>query len=227
MKKITSILAVLALAAAWAAPMAEAQQRLSTSGRPNFGARTLATGFMPDPVTIPVVSGGNLDVGAMNLAPGCTGYATSQPDFNLTMSNASRMLHFFVDAGDQDTTLIINKPDGSWVCADDTFGVNPGIDIANAAPGLYNIWIGSYRSGVQARGSLNITERSGMHPGGSAPPSPPSSSGGNANVSQLSLTARPNFGARTVTPGFPHDPMTVNVTSGGNIDAALHAKLCG
>src|SRR5678816_691967 len=94
MKKLTSVVGVVVLVALGVAPIADAQQRLSTSGRPNFGARTLATGFMPDPVAIQVTSGGGLNVESMNLAQGCTGWATSQPDFNLTMSNRSAMLRF-------------------------------------------------------------------------------------------------------------------------------------
>jgi hypothetical protein len=54
-----------------------------------------------------------------------------------------------------DTTLVINAPDGSWICADDVNGVNPAVSI-NAA-GQYDVFVGSYDGGLHA-GTLEVTE---------------------------------------------------------------------
>ena len=99
---------------------------------------------------------------------GCGGWVTAQPDFNFTLAQADAFLRVYVDhaANNGDTTLIINKPDRSWVCNDDyqSGNLNPSIDLTNAAPGLYNVWIGSYQSGTQVHARLNITELQGNHP---------------------------------------------------------------
>lgn len=211
-------LAVLTVMAALLVPMTAAAQRLNTSGTPNYGARSIAPGFTPDPIQVAVTSGGTLNVSSMNLGADCTGFATSQPDFNFTLTGTSSFLRVFVDAGAQDTTLIINKANGSWACNDDSNGgTNPMVDMQNAGPGLYNVWIGSYQSGTRARGTLNITELASRRPGGGGgaaptPPPPPSSAGG------LNVRGTPNFGARSIAPGFTPDPMRISVVSGGTVD---------
>ncbi len=215
-------LAVLsaALTVAALAPAGASAQRLTTSGAPNFGARTIAPGFTPDPIQIPVTSGGTLNVSQMNLGQNCTGFATAQPDFNFTLTGTSAFLRVYVEAGNEDTTLIINRANNAWACNDDSNGTtnrNPMVDMTNAGPGLYNVWIGSYATGTRARGTLNITELRSRMPGGGtgatvAPTTAPTGS------TALSTTARPNFGARRVAPGFPRDPMRVNVVSGGSIN---------
>jgi hypothetical protein len=210
-------LALMTVVTALLVPAAASAQSLSTSGTPNYGARTIAPGFTPDPIQIAVTSGGTLNVSAMNLGSDCTGYATAQPDFNFTLSGTSSFLRVFVDAGNEDTTLIINKANGQWACNDDSNGGrNPMVDMTNAGPGLYNVWIGSYQSGTRARGTLNITELHNRFPGGgSGTPTPaPSSGRGGA----LSTSGTPNFGARTITPGFTPDPIRIPVVSGGSID---------
>ena len=224
-------LAVLTVMAALLVPVAASAQRLNTGGTPNYGARSIAPGFTPDPIQIAVTSGGTLNVSTMNLGADCTGFATAAPDFNFTLTGTSSFLRLFVDAGTQDTTLIINKADGSWACNDDSNGgTNPMVDLRNAGPGLYNVWIGSYQSGTRARGTLNVTELASRRPGaggGAAPapaptPPPATSSGG------LSVSGTPNFGARSIAPGFAPDPMRINVVSGGTVDISRtgHGAAC-
>lgn len=209
----TKLAVVLSVLSSFAATSAFAQGRLDVSRAPNYGARTIAPGFTPDPIQVQVTSGGNLNVAAMNLAPGCTGFATASPDFNFTLSANDSFLRVFVEAND-DTTLIINKPDGSWVCADDTYGTNPGIDLSNAPRGLYNVWVGSYRSAARASGTINITELRSVVPGATA-----GVGGGGGGGGALDVTGNPNFGSRTLAPGFVPDPAVIRVTSGGSIDA--------
>ena len=153
--------ALLAGMAALLVPTMASAQRLNTSGTPNYGARNIAPGFTPDPIQIAVTSGGTLNVSSMNLGADCTGFATAQPDFNFTLTGTSSFLRLYVEAGTEDTTLIINKADGSWACNDDSNGGNnPMVDMQNAGPGLYNVWIGSYRSGTRARASHTAGPRS-------------------------------------------------------------------
>ncbi len=179
------------------APGTASAQRLNTQGTPNYGARNIAPGFTPDPIQIPVTSGGTLDVSSMGLGQDCTGFATAQPDFNFTLTGTSAFLRLFVEAGNEDTTLIINKADGSWACNDDSNGGrNPMVDLRGAGPGLYNVWIGSYQSGTRARGTLNVTELASRRPGGggaaAAARRPPrrAAAGSTSAVRQTSARAR-------------------------------------
>lgn len=131
----------------------------------NFGVQNLAPGFVPDPHDINVVSGGDVDAGTMNLGEGCRGWLTRQPDIIVHLSGASNMLRFYVTAGDDDTTLVVNAADGTYHCNDDAYGGrNPSVDIQGAGAGQYDVWVGSYQQGVRANGVLHVTELDRNHP---------------------------------------------------------------
>jgi hypothetical protein len=196
-------------------------QRLDQSGTPNYGTRSASPGFTPDPMTITVTSGGNLQVSSMGLGAGCTGYATEAPDFRFNLQGgSSSFLRFFVESA-VDTTLVINGPNGQWHCNDDisSSNRNPMVDFTNAPPGQYDVWIGSYQANDRARGTLNITELSNRQPGGG-------NGGGGAVASAaqgsgaLNIAGNPTFGDRSIAPGFTPDPLTASITSGGGINAA-------
>ena len=137
----------------------------------NFGSSNLASGFMPDPVNIHVTSGGNLDAGSMGLGSGCVGHVTRQPDYILHLTSRSPSLRIYVTVPGAapvtptDTTLLVNAAHGHWHCNDDSYGTaNPTVDLPNASPGQYDIWIGSYQSGHNVAGTLHITELDSNHP---------------------------------------------------------------
>ncbi|MBK8171779.1 MAG: PPC domain-containing protein [Sandaracinaceae bacterium] len=211
-----------------AQPRGPAQQLLPNT-RANFGTRIVQPGFTPDPMAVNVVSGGAVDVNRLNIGPGCTGYASQSPDFNFTLTGYMNFLRIYVDAVQQeDTTLVINKPDGTWACNDDAFGHNPEVDFTRAMPGVYNIWVGSYRANVQAHGRLTFTQNMNAHPGGGVQPQPvpvPVPMPGPPPYPQpppppagLSFNANPNYGTRSFNPNFMPDPVTINVVSGGRLD---------
>lgn len=132
----------------------------------NFGVRTLSPGFLPDPTSIAVVSGGGLDARGLNLGAGCVGWVTRQPDFILHLTGTSSNFRIYATSeyGD-DVTLVVNAANGSWVCNDDSYGGrNPTVDLPGATPGQYDVWVGSYQQGVQARATVSFTEMSGNHP---------------------------------------------------------------
>ena len=142
-----------------------AQAGLAIGGnRSNFGQRQVTPGFLPDPIDIPVVSGGAIDARGLGLGPGCVGYVTRQPDFIVRLAGNSSSLRMYVTS-QADTTLIVNTATSQWRCNDDSYGgTNPSVDLPGSTAGQYDIWIGSYQSGVQARGVLHITELAGNHP---------------------------------------------------------------
>ncbi|HYO87384.1 MAG TPA: SH3 domain-containing protein, partial [Candidatus Limnocylindrales bacterium] len=129
----------------------------------NYGSVTLTSGFVPDPSTVNVTSGGTVDLSY--LGSGCTGFATSAPDFSVNYTSGAfpTLRFFFVGSGD--TTMVINTPGGNFVCADDSFGtLNPSLDFNSPASGRYDVWIGSFSSGAFVSGTLNVTENMGNHP---------------------------------------------------------------
>jgi hypothetical protein len=149
-----------------------AQSGLQIGGRrSNYGSISLRPGFVPDPRSVSVVAGGTIDARSLNLGAGCVGYVTRQPDYILRLQGTSANLRVYVvvpgasPASNTDTTLIINTANGQWRCNDDSYGgANPSVDLPNAGPGQYDIWVGSYVQGANARGRLYITELSSNHP---------------------------------------------------------------
>lgn len=149
-----------------------AQSGLQIGGRrANFGTVSLRPGFVPDPRSVSIVSGGNIDVRSLNLGAGCVGFVTRQPDYILRLQGTSSSLRIYAQvpgatsAGNTDTTLVINTASGGWRCNDDSYGgANPSVDLPNAGPGQYDIWVGSYVRGANVRGRLFITELPNNHP---------------------------------------------------------------
>jgi len=132
----------------------------------NFGVHSLRGGFVPDPKSINVTSGGGIAAGSTQAPGHCGGYVTSQPDVIVNYSNAASFLRFYFQAqGGGDTTLVINDANGNWHCNDDSHGgVNPTVDINNPPSGQYDIWVGSYEANTNIRGQLKITELQSNHP---------------------------------------------------------------
>ena len=100
------------------------------------GDHTLQAGFLPDPYTIEVQAGGPVDAdegGAGGPDVYCAGNVTFAPSAQLDWSGEGGLLSLYVES-DTDTTLVVNMPDGSWMCDDDG---GPGLDAAldiEAAP---------------------------------------------------------------------------------------------
>lgn len=130
----------------------------------NFGVFSVRGGFVPDPRTFDVTSGGSHDVSRFTLAPGCRGFVTSTPDVIVHYAAPARWIRFFV-RGAGDTTLVVNDGAGRWHCDDDSGGsLNPMLEISNPPGGQYDIWIGSYRASENIRGTLHMTELSSVRP---------------------------------------------------------------
>jgi hypothetical protein len=142
----------------------EAGEALDVALSPTFGTFELAAGFLPDPRAESVVSGGSVAV--RYLGGGCTGYAAVAPDLRLQWDGAGTLLRFFfIPDEDGDTTLVINAPDGSWHCNDDSFGtLNPTVDFDTGPSGTYDVWVGSYIQGEFVAGTLYVTELESERP---------------------------------------------------------------
>lgn len=131
---------------------------------PNYGVFDLRAGFEPDPFSVPVIAGGDIDTSTLGLGDQCVGYATTQPDVRLNWSGTSQLLRIFVvaDSANGDTALLVNDPQGNWYCDDDAVSLNPMVDLDNPLEGQYDIWIASGAEDVS--GTLYFTEQPSVSP---------------------------------------------------------------
>lgn len=131
-------------------------QAQNISANPLYGTVNLNTGFLPDPHAVSVEAGGPMDASA--LGAGCRGYITpDQPDVRLNFNAGTLPLYLYVESG-ADTTLVVNLPNGNWLCNDDFIGLNPGLGMQPAMSGQYDIWVGTYAPGSIPPATLLISE---------------------------------------------------------------------
>tara|TARA_R110000782_G_scaffold235682_1_gene321705 strand:+ start:144 stop:611 length:468 start_codon:yes stop_codon:yes gene_type:complete len=151
-----TMICALALAATMAVPGAALAQNAGL--RANFGEISLRAGFTPDPYRVSMAAGGGIDAYADTPLPAaCVGNITDAPDFEVTYTAGSLPLVFRTVSA-RDTTLIINGPDGSWSCDDDSFGDGDAeVRFNRPQSGTYDIWVGTFGGGT-APATLLITE---------------------------------------------------------------------
>lgn len=183
----------------WQAAKAEAQAGLNPAGSPRYGKQVLAPGFEPAPFRFAVVSGGEHDASVLNLGDNCLGFVMSDPDFAVHLERGFSRITFLVDSA-ADTTLIVNLPDGSWLCSDDVNGLNPALAFRDAAAGSYRIWIGSY-SKEAYNSTLWISE--------DGPETLPTTATG------PDPSREPLYGQADLEPSFFPSPLAVQLVGGG------------
>jgi hypothetical protein len=127
-----------------------------TSRRTNYGELSLDSGFSDDPRVVSLQAGG--DISAQRAGSDCRGFITDAPDFRVFYNAGSLPLIISVDSN-ADTTLVVNAPDGSFYCDDDSGeGSNPSVRFNNPDSGRYEIWVGTYSSGNAQPARLHISE---------------------------------------------------------------------
>ena len=129
-------------------------------GEPNSGTVVLEANCSDDPNTTEVISGGEISAGQS--VSTCDGYISEDPDVRLNFTASGDAdaypLYISVDS-EEDTTLVINAPDGQWYCNDDGGdGNNPLVVFGPAQSGDYEIWVGSYDEGQYHEATLRISE---------------------------------------------------------------------
>ena len=174
------------------------------TAEPNFGSLTLDEGFVPDPETVSVTSGGSVEVGV----DGCSyGYVSSAPDVDVHYTTSGDSDLYFYVVGDGDTTLLVNTPNGDWVCDDDSYeDGDPILVLYNAPEGLYNVWAGSYSNDFHDA-TLFVSE---IDPRGNT-----------SSVLVPDEALEPTYGSETLNEGFLPDPYTVDLVARGSIDLDL------
>ncbi len=193
---------------------------VDTSQRASYGEIYLSSGFTPDPYRVNLTSGGGVD--ATNIASGCVGMVARSPDFQLNYDASSLPLIFGVTSSN-DTTLVINGPDGRWYCDDDSGdGSNPVMRIPNPPSGIYDVFVGAY-GGNGGSAQLYITELDSQVNGGGGNTAYDS---GNSYSGLVDSTLNASFGSLNLSSGFTSDPRTIRIQSGGSISAQDVASHC-
>ena len=91
-------------------------------------------GFPLDPFLVTAQGGG--PVAANTLSKNCTGYIPAKPTVTVDYKGKADVLKAFFYS-DGDTTLVVQTPDGKYVCGDDTnrLVLDPTVEIKQAGPG--------------------------------------------------------------------------------------------
>ena len=221
MKRLSGVLLIMMLLALPGAGVL-AQGGLDGSLPPVSGEVALVSGFTPDPREIAISgAGGSEPVGAL-LGDVCSGPANGfvgvAPDVRVNYT-AGDFIFKILFAGNTDAVLVVNAPDGSWYCDDDSGGMlQPMIAFDEPLDGQYDIWIGTYAEGQNASGTLALTEMALLPAADFADQitvTPPVVKAG-----ALPTGMTPAFGEQSLAAGFPQDPLLIPATAGGPLAAA-------
>lgn len=89
----------------------------------------------------------------------CAGFADTAPDHIMVLHQDFTALTLQVNSGGNDTSLLIQGPDGTVRCGDDTDRRNPDARIQdqNWSAGTYSVWVGSHQQGQRYNYSLTAT----------------------------------------------------------------------
>jgi hypothetical protein len=112
------------------------------------------------PRSIEIQGNGNTSITAVSITEDistptgtCSGFISKDANHILVLNSFVNTLQVSV-ISQQDTTLIIKGPGGTW-CNDDYRSKNPTI-VGQWQPGTYNIWVGSYKRNTPFQYHLEI-----------------------------------------------------------------------
>ena len=124
--------------------------------KPTYGEATLKAGFEPDPYKKKLDAGGPIQTELGDVKA----WVAKAPDFRLNYTAGEFVLTIHASSK-EDTTLLINTPDGKWIANDDgkDNGLDPLIRFEKPKSGRYEIWVGTFKQGITPKATLYITER--------------------------------------------------------------------
>jgi serine protease Do/protease YdgD len=124
---------------------------------PSFGTVSLSANFAPDPYVVNVTAGGQVPAERLG-GSSCVGSIADAPDVRLNYRAGGGLPLYISATSRADVTLVINLPNGRWVCNDDFRGTDPGVVFSSPQSGQYDIWIGHYDRGSRVPAQLRISE---------------------------------------------------------------------
>jgi hypothetical protein len=122
----------------------------------------IAPGFAPQPTTGSGTAGGITDANTLNSE--CRGNIPLVAQHSLNVTAQVPNLTVMVNCPGGDTTLVVRRPDGTYLCNDDTDGLNPVVSGA-FSPGTYEVFVGSYsHDSTGMNYTIGFTEAAGAMP---------------------------------------------------------------
>lgn len=112
------------------------------------------------PLRAEVIAGGDIDMSTCPETRG-HGYVIEQPDFTVALADnpGGGALNLRVES-QCDPVMLVAGPNGMWRFNDDGNDLNPSISLEGAAPGEYDVWVGTY--GPQTCAATLVVESEGM-----------------------------------------------------------------
>lgn len=135
-------------------------EKAGTEPEPEPDQILLENGFVPDPHVVEGTTVGTRD--ASELAEGCHGFIATEPDHLLATRGTFAELRVLAHA-EEDVSLVVERPDGTYLCADDDDGTDPVL----AAPfgeGAYRIWVGAAQRDREISYQLGFSELADVTP---------------------------------------------------------------
>ncbi len=166
---------------------------------PPLQTLSLRAGFRNDPRRINVMTGGDGDMEALDWS--CFGATTQAAALALDYEADSLPLYIFMRS-ENDGTLAVRAPDGTFHCNDDRIGLNPGVVFSAPESGRYLIWTGLLNGNLPPEAASLVISEIGF----------------DGVDSRLDVAARPRHGERRLRGGFLPDPLSVQLTAGGPAD---------
>ena len=129
----------------------------------NFGSATLSSGFQSAQGVMQGRTGGSFSLSSIanrdragNL---CIGFGDSTPDHVLNLQSNFARLSLQVNSRGNDTTLIVQGPNGFLRCGDDTgSSKDASVGGENWPSGTYRVWVGAFEAGKQFDYMLTVRE---------------------------------------------------------------------
>lgn len=125
----------------------------------------LTAGFPLDPFFVSINGGGAVD--ATTVSPECTGNVSENPVLTLNWTGESDLARIFVYS-DHNPSLIVQLPDGSYICSGNTNRLlyDPQVTLDAPAEGSYNIWVGNEDGAGLIPSVLVVTTKEDVSVGG-------------------------------------------------------------
>jgi hypothetical protein len=118
---------------------------------------------------------------------------------------AGRFTLYISTESEQDGTIAVLAPDGTWHCDDDSAGdLDPGVVITDPPSGDYLVWAGTFSSSGRQTATLYVSEI------------------GFAGVDNaVDVSGTPHHGSYRLRTGFAPNPFAMGVRAGGSVSADI------
>lgn len=195
----------------WMEEAIEGLKHAVRSASPQHHTHELTMGFVPDPL---IVSGSTLGTrNANTLGEGCSGFISEAPNETILLKSSSLFLRFFA-VSSTNLSLVVRKPDGTYLCNADRFGEHPAVQ-GHLEPGIYEVFLATPTRAVIADYRLRITEMRSVRPYVS------SDEHARSLIAELDLgltDTQGTQGDKVLERGFLPDPAKLEGRTSGRVD---------